>query len=191
MTTPPTRISIRVDYQTAYKGGIRQWSNRFFLSSSVAMTGSVFDTLSDWLTNIMVSGITARTTIVGTVGYDAGSDVPTNSKTYSLSGSNTVTGGETLATLEVAALWRFATDARTSKNHPIYLFKYVHDQILGTSSDREAMVSGRRTTQESLAGDLVTGDTVGGTLYQLCGPFGAVALSSSVGQFFTHRDFPT
>ncbi len=154
------------------------------------MTGSVFNALANDVANQMAVAIGANSTIISAIGYDAGSDVPTNSATLSIAGTAAPSGSEAYAPLEVSSLWRFTTTQRTTKNHPIYLFKYIRNQILGTTSDREAMVSGRNATQTLLAASLVTGFVVGGTTYKLAGPFGAVAQSGVCESFFTHRDFP-
>lgn len=187
----PTQISIRCVYSSPYKGGTRTWSNRFFFNSSVAMTTAVFESLSDSIVANMKACVTPATTITETVGYDAGSDVPTHSKTYTTAGEATPGADEAIAPLEVCTLWRFDTTQRTTKNHPVYLFKYVHNQILGTTTDRELVVTGRRATQDAVLGHFVTGFTVGGTTYKLSGPRGAVAQSGHCETFFTHRDFPT
>lgn len=191
MPSAPSQISIRLVIQSPYKGGTRQWGNRFFFNSTVAMTTVVFEAIADFLVSEMKDCITTASTIVEAVGYDAGSDVPTHSKTYTQAGTTSPTSGEAIAPLEVVSLWRFTTTQRTVKNHPVYLFKYVHNQIISKSTNPELVVSGRRTFQTATCADLIAGFTTGGTTYKLAGPHGAVAQTGQCEQYFTHRDFPT
>lgn len=188
----PSQISIRLVIQSPYKGGTREWGNRYFFNSTVAMTTAVFEALADWLvTGEIKDVITTASTIIEAVGYDAGSDVPTHSKTYTQAGTAAPTTGEAIAPLEVVTLWRFTTTQRTTKNHPVYLFKYMHNQIISRSTNPELVVSGRRTFQTAVCADLIAGHTTGGTTYKLAGPHGAVAQTGACEQYFTHRDFPT
>lgn len=191
MTIPPaTQVSVKVSKETAYKGGVKTWSNRYYFNVNVDMTEAVFEALATWIKGREVNFLTTRTTFTSAIGYDPGSEIPVWSETLTGTGAATISGSESLATLEVCALHRYSTTQRTSKNHPIYLFKYYHDQILGTGSDREAMVSGRNTTQQTNAQDFVDGVDIGGTTYKVCGRYGAVGQSVTVEPMFTHRDFP-
>lgn len=189
-TTPSTQISIRLTYSSPYKGGTKTWSNRFYFNSTAAMTQAIFDDLADQLRDTLKACITSSSTVTGAIGYNPGSDIPAFSKTYTTAGTAVPSGSESIAPLEVVSLWRFTTTQRTVKNHPIYLFKYIHNQILGATGARETMVSGRRTTQQSEVDGLVAGLVHSGVTYKLAGPRGAVAQSGIVETYFTHRDFP-
>lgn len=176
--------------QSPYKGGTKNWGWRLFFNNTTAMTGAVFTALSTAIGADLANVLPTTSTIISAVGYDAGSDVPTNSRTMSVAGGFSPSSGEHYAPLEVAALMRFTTTQRTSKNHPIYLFKYMRAVILAATGNPEVVPSGRRTTYTSLATDLVNGFATGGVTYKLAGPYGAVAQSGACEQYFTHRDFP-
>ena len=62
--------------------------------------------------------------IVETFGYVTGSDSPVFSKTYTADGTCAVAGS--VSPGDAAALVRYSTAARSSKNHPIYCFSYYH-----------------------------------------------------------------
>jgi hypothetical protein len=128
------------------------------------------------------------TTIVETIGYNGGSDVPVYSKTYSTAGTSAATGN--YPPLEVAALVRYSTTQRTSKNHPIYLFNYYHNLLVNsTSGQQDKLSASQKTLLETYATAWVSGFSDGVTTYKKAGPRGAVAQGSFVEEYVTHRDF--
>jgi hypothetical protein len=190
-SSPSTQISIRIDKTSPYKGGTKTWSNRYHFDSTVAMTEAVFDALADWLVGIEKYILATEVTIIGAVGYDPGSDVPVWSKSYSQAGLEVPGSSERVGPLEQALLVRFTTTQRSVKNHPIYGFKYYHGAIVADGTDRELVPSGRKTSWDSQIAGMVSGTTVGGTLYKVSGPRGAVYQSGACETYYTHRDFPT
>jgi len=130
-------------------------------------------------------------TIVECVGYAAGSDVPVASKTYSTAGTVTATGGSYHGAGEVCALVRWSTNARSTKNHPIYLYAYIHKpwiepavpygDVLGTT---------QKTALGTYAAAWITGFSDGTITAVRASPQGAAATGQFVEEYVTHRDFP-
>ncbi len=128
-------------------------------------------------------------TITGTTGYAAGSEVPVFSKTYTTVGT-AAQGTGTRVPGDVAWLIRYATTARTSKNHPIYLFNYYHGGIL-TAGAYDDLLATQAAAGATYAGAWITpGFSDGATSYVRAGPNGATAVGVIVEPLMTHRDLP-
>jgi hypothetical protein len=133
----------------------------------------------------------ANTTIVEAIGYAAGSEVPVASKVYTTAGTHTGTGGNE-APGECAALVRYSTASRTSKNHPIYLFNYYHNALLTTSgaSGQDKLLASQATSLATYASSWISGFSDGSITATRCGPNSQAATGSIVEEWLTHRDFP-
>lgn len=182
--------SIKIVKTGSYKGGTRTWSNRYHF------TGGVPADLSHWTTfagNIATAeklALTEDATFIEAVAYLAGSDLPL--WTISLSGNGSVSGtGGNAMPLEVCGLLRWGTAARTSKNHPIYLFSYMHDVFGAQSGPHEQLSSAVHTALGTYAAAWLSGFSDGTNTYVRAGPNGASAVSSTAETYMTHRDFPT
>jgi len=176
--------------ESPYKGGTKTWSNRWHFNSQVDMTEALFEALANWLKAYYKGSCPTETTVKEAIGYNGGSDVPVWSLTINEACLQTVGSNEYIAPLETVMLWRFDTAARSTKNHPIYLFKYMHSRILHTSEGHEEIPSGRLSTYNTYVDDIANGTTIGGTLYKICGPRGAAATGGVCERYCTHRDFP-
>jgi hypothetical protein len=175
--------------QTPYEGGTKVWSNRYHVTGGDWQDQTHFNTYSDLLTASLKTILTPRTTIIETVGYNTGSDLPVFSKTYSLAGTFAASSNP-YAPLENCALVRFSTDARSAKNHPIYLYKYWHDAQTDALATPDLLRVGQRSTMGGIASDIISGFSDGSLTRKLAGPNGAVALGQVVAQYLHHRDFP-
>jgi hypothetical protein len=92
---------------------------------------------------------------------------------------------------EVAALVRYATDARTTKNHPIYCFNYYHGTYAHTGEgDGDLLSAAQKTALEAYAAAWVAGYSDGTHTLVRCSPNGAVCRDPIVEEYLTHRDFP-
>jgi hypothetical protein len=127
--------------------------------------------------------------IVQTVGYAAGSEVPVFTKTYATNGTGSFVNFVTTPG-DVAALIRYATTARSSKNHPIYLFNYYHGAFLSSVAAVDTLNPAQATAMGTYATSWISGFSDGATTYNRAGPNGATAVGSIVETYLTHRDFP-
>jgi hypothetical protein len=93
---------------------------------------------------------------------------------------------------EVCALVRYSTAARTTKNHPIYLFNYHHAAIVnGHVSDVDHLDANQRTNLGTFAAAWVAGFSDGTHTLVRASPNGAAATGYLVEEYVTHRDFPS
>lgn len=186
--------SIRVVKQFTYRGALREWSNRYHFTNGAPSDNAHWTTLSDAIVTaekaVYASLANGGSTIVRTVGYDAGSEVPVFTKTYATAGT-LATGGITAAPGDAAGLIRYSTASRTSKNHPLYLFNYVHSAfatVTGASSDTWYVT--QKTAAGVYAAAWVTGFSDGTTNHVRSGPNGDVATGHLESVNLTHRDLP-
>jgi hypothetical protein len=184
-----TTASIKVIKSSIFKGGVRRWSNRYHFNGTTPPDSAHWTTLSDAVVTAEKAALKPTATIVETIGYAPGSDVPVFSKTYSTVGTD-ATGGN-YAPGEVAGLVRYSTTQRTSKNHPVYLFNYYHNMITNpTAGSQDLIAAGFRTNMLAYANAWVSGFSDGAVNHIRSGPNGAVAQGAFVEEYLTHRDFP-
>lgn len=181
--------SIKVVKQFSYRGVTRKWSNRYHFNGGTPADSAHWTTFSDAITTAEKAIYKNEQTIVATFGYAAGSEVPVFSKTYSLTGTGSFSSFVANPG-DVAALIRFATAARTSKNHPIYLFNYYHGAYQDSSLTPDTLNLSQKTAMGTYAAAWITGFSDGVTTYNRAGPNGATATGQLVEPLLTHRDFP-
>jgi hypothetical protein len=151
--------------------------------------GAHWTTFSDAVVTAEALIHSSNITIVSTTGYAAGSAIPVFSKTYSTAGSRSAAG--VIAAGDVCGLIRYATAARTSKNHPIYLFNYYHGPTQQPPPNQDKLDSGWVTAYGTYASAWdSTGFSDGTLTLKRAGPNGASATGHIVETYVTHRDFP-
>lgn len=191
MATAPTRVGVKVTWSSPYRGGTKQWSQLWHFDGPTTWSGSTeFDTFTDALKGQLLGLLPSDTTLVEMVGYNAGSFVPVYTHGYSLAGTSSASGG-VVTPLEDCALVRFTTTQRSSKNHPIYLFKWFHAVRAGGSGSAETLDSGLKSNINSNMGTILGGLSDGTNTRFYCGPFGAVAQTRTVETYTHAREFPT
>jgi hypothetical protein len=181
--------SIKILHSMPYQGGSKEWACRYHFNGGTPADSAHWETLRGNVVAAEKLALSPAVTIVGADGYAAGSDVPV----FSWSGSVAGTLSETNAFPApgaVAALVRYATAARTTKNHPVYLFNYYHYVSLQTTGAVDLLHPTQKTALETYATAWIAGFSDGVNTYNRAGPNGASATSRFVNQYLTHRDFP-
>ena len=187
-----TAASIKIVKNSVYKGGAREWSNRYHFDGGAPADNTKWTTLADAVTaaeKLCFTGSPSGAQIILAVGYDAGSEVPVFQKTYTLWGTGG-DGGNPHAPGDAALLVRYATNSRTSKNHPLYLFNYYHNVITNGVTSQDYPYTTQKTAFQTYAAAWITGFSDGSVTHHRCGPNGDLATGALVGTYVTHRDFP-
>lgn len=169
------------------RGGVQDWSTSFHLDTAVPDL-TTFEDLADILAGWNDMWY-PEVELVGIDYYPAGTNVATHTKAYSVAGSGTP-GTTQKATSDSVALVRWSTTQRSSKNHPIYLYNYIHGVRKDLDADGDVLQSGQRSRIASRMGQLVSGVTANSVTFHRAGPNGAVAQDVQVEEYITHRDFP-
>lgn len=183
--------SIAVKKNFLFKGGNRIWSNRYHFLGGTPADATHWHTLMDAVTAAEKLALTPLNTIVEAVGYAAGSDVPVASKVYSIAGTCALDTGHQAQAGEVATLLRFSTNARTTKNHPIYCFNYYHGVYTTvTTGDADLLQATQKAAMLTFGNDWIAGFSDGTLTLTRCSPNGAACLGAIVEEYVTHRDFP-
>jgi hypothetical protein len=183
--------SIKVIKSFAFKGGTRLYSNRYHFNGGTPADATHWHTLMDAVVNAEKAATSPNATIVECVGYAAGSDVPVATKLYTTVGTVAFGAHASQAPGECAALVRWSTAARTTKNHPIYLFAYWHTVAFDNSfTDADKLEPNQKTALGTYATAWITGFSDGSNTYVRASPNGAAATGSVVEEYLTHRDFP-
>lgn len=196
MATPDTRNSIVISKSFSYRGATRVWTNRYHFEGDVPPDAAHWQTFADAIVEAEKTLLLPSVTIVLATGYDKATATATNphgdavwSAPYTTAGTHSAGTGEEPAPGDCALLVRYATPARSTKNHPVYLFNYYHGVLLPNSGGDSA-TTGQKTLALAYANDWVAGFSDGAETHERCGPRGAVATSATVDPFVRHRDFP-
>lgn len=181
--------SIKVTKSFAYKGATRSWSNRYYFTNDAPSDNTHWTTFSDAVVAAEKLAHFPSVTITGTTGYAAGSELPIFSKSYSQAGTEAGTPNCYMPG-DAAGLLKWTTTQRTSKNHPIYLFNYIHGMAGSTAGPNPALNATQVALWVTYGNTWITGISDGTVTHKRAGPNGAVAQGCSMASYATHRDFP-
>jgi hypothetical protein len=186
--------SIRVVKQFNYRGVVRTFSNRYHFGTYLPPDSGHWTTLSDAIVTaekaIFFSLANNGAKIVNTFGYAAGSEVPVFTKAYTTDGTLSASGASAVPG-DVAAMIRYSTPDRSTKNHPIYCFNYYHGVSNGVLVvDADNLLPSQRTAMQTYAASWLTGFSDGAVTVQRSRPQGDLCTGSLVPSLLTHRDLP-
>lgn len=185
----PTRPSLKVSCTMTYRGATRTFSNRYFFNGGTPATIADWTTLSDAVVTAQHNAMLSSATITSTTGYEANSELPVFTKAYSTVGVTPPFTGRTQSPGDACALVKFTTDQRTTRNHPIYLFKYFKPVACPTAGPADTLEGGLKTNIDAYMQSWITGFSDGTLTYTLSGPRGAAALTRLTSTNIHHRDF--
>lgn len=183
--------SVKVVKSYYYRGVAKSFSNRYHFNGGTPADAAHWHTLMDNIVTAEKAIYDAAVTITECIGYAAGSEIPVASKTYTTAG--TYAGSTIRAPGDSAALIRYATAARSSKNHPIYLFNYYHDvwatSASASSGGVDQVLAAQVTLYNTYAAAWIAGFSDGTITVVRAGPNGATATGYLTEPNITHRDF--
>lgn len=184
--------SLKVTVQFTRDGELRRWSNRYHFSGGVPADSAHWTTLADAVTTALQIPLPPSNEIVEATGYLAGSDLPVFSKAYSAAGGLVLSGAAYEGPGDSAYLMKWSTDVRSSKNHPVFLFNYMHGVVLDGAGAAGQIWTDQRSRVNDFQHAWDTGFSDGTNTLHRAGPHGAVGTTVGRGNpfFATHRDFP-
>jgi len=187
--------SIRIVKNFNYRGTVRSFSNRYHFSGGTPADSAHWTTLSDAIVTVektlYQSLSTTGAEIVEAIGYAGGSEVPVFTKTYTTQGTGSFAGLLAVIPGDCAAMIRYSTADRSTKNHPIYVFNYYHAVYgQGGSSGADLVNAAQLAAYQAYAADWVAGFSDGANTYKRARPNGDAVTGSFVSPLVTHRDLP-
>lgn len=190
MTTPPppTVARIKVTKQFTYRGVTRHFSNTYCFKTGTPPDGTHWNALAAAIGLVEKTCYTSDVSIVQYDGYAPNSNVPVFTLIVSTPG--TLAPSTSIpATGDSAVMVRYSTAARSTKNHPIFLWNYFHGARTPPTGG-DTLYAAQVTAFANYAANWLSGFSDGTTTFVRCGPKSAVATGQLVGSTVRHRDLP-
>lgn len=182
--------SIKVIKSMPYEGGTKLWSNRYHFTGGEPADSSHWSTFAHAIGSAERAIYGSEVSIVAFVGYNADSDEPVWSADILYSGTYSPGTGAVRAPGDCAAIGRWGTAARSTKNHPVYLMSYWHG-VYRDSSGADVVAGDQQSAYGTYGATWwETGFSDGVNSYLRGGPRGAAAVSFREPTVIRHRDFP-
>lgn len=187
---PPARPSIRTRKSFTYRGDTRVFGSRFFFNGGTPSTNGHWDTLAAAVLSHEQNCYGSEVEFVDAVCYESGSDVPVYTHTYGVAGSYSNGDDEIRMPGDCAGVVKMPTDARSVKNHPIYLYKFCRAIWSANETAPDTWSTFQSAHWKSLLDNWIAGLSDGVNSYTLADAKGLGALSTVLEPLITHRDFP-
>lgn len=175
--------SLVVKYDTREGAGAKTVSNRYHFNGGVPADAAHWNTFATAVINAFKLCLPTELHITEVVGYVAGSDVAVWSRTDGTAGTFDIAANSAHESPGFCcALIRWATTARTTKNHPIYLFSFIHGvaSAAATGATSQNLHGTLLTRLQTYAAAWVTGFSDGTNTLVRAGPNGATGGSPTV-----------
>jgi hypothetical protein len=180
--------------QFNYRGVVRTFSNRYHIGTAGPADGAHWTTFSDAIVTaekaIYAQLASGGAKIITTFGYAAGSEVPVFTKAYTTDGTMSLVSDRTTPG-DVAALIRYSTPDRSTKNHPVYCYNFYHGAMSdSTATTADNLAANQAAAMGTYAAAWIAGFSDGTTTFHRSRPTGDLCNGYVVKPFLTHRDLP-
>jgi hypothetical protein len=187
---------IRFEFTSPYRDGTKNWSTTFHCTGPEWADHDAAYTYSNGVWTAIQHAVLDTTTLNTIVAYNPGSDIPVYTMDWEDTGgyndhSNPMTA------LEECMLIKWDTDARSVRNHPVYLFNFFHHVQSEGATNPDILRSGMRTTMDDNLATILAGISDGHITRFRCGPRAPevgydqpVATGAVTQHPLHHRDFP-
>lgn len=176
------------------RGVLRSWSNRYHLQGGTPADSGHWTTLANAIVTaekaIYMPLASGGSKIIEAVGYNGGSDIPVFTSSYTTDGTGSFASFYPNPP-DVAAVIRYSTPDRSSKNHPVYCFNYVHTVSGGPSTTHiDALNAAQKTALQTYAAAWIAGFSDGTLTLVRARPNGNACNGYVVLPDLSHRDLP-
>ncbi len=186
--------SVRVVKKFIYRGVTRSFSNRYHIGTTVPPDSAHWTTFCDAVAAaekaIYYPFSGGGADITDIYAYAPGSEVPVFHKAYAAASTGAFASYVAVPG-DVAAIVRYSTPDRSTKNHPVYCFNYYHavgSVFAAGSNDTLCVAQG--TAMQTYATAWITGFSDGVTTFHRSRPTGDLCTGSIVKPLLSHRDLP-